>query len=226
MSGGPMRVLIVDDEEITASAHAAYVERLTGFSVAGVAHTGHEAIRLLRRPDTVDLVLLDMNLPDTHGLDLCRQIRSAGLDLDVIAITAVREVGVVRASVSLGIVQYLIKPFTFATFADRMRSYLDFRRSFDDDGRLLATQGDVDHTLGALRTVAPPAHDKGLSEGTLQLVVAALAAAPSALSATELSDSAAISRVTARRYLEHLVASGAATKSARYGAPEATRCSR
>ncbi|MDF2444627.1 MAG: hypothetical protein JWR01_2830, partial [Subtercola sp.] len=53
----------------------------------------------------------------------------------------------------------------------------------------------------------------------LQRVVEALAAAPGALSASELSDAAAVSRVTARRYLEHLVASGAAEKTSRYGTP-------
>ncbi|RFA23598.1 response regulator [Subtercola boreus] len=246
----PVRTLVVDDEEITASAHAAYLGRVGGFEVAGIAHTGREAVRQLRvalgdsagsvparddpvpdsasralatpapddRPAGIDLVLLDMNLPDLHGLDLCRQIRSAGLETDVIAITAVREVGVVRASLSLGIVQYLIKPFTYATFADRLRTYLDFRRGFGDD-RLLATQGEVDDTFVRMRSVAPAAYEKGLSEGTLQLVVQALAGAPHALSATELSDAAAVSRVTARRYLEHLVATGVAAKSSRYGAP-------
>ncbi|RFA16804.1 hypothetical protein B7R21_01445 [Subtercola boreus] len=238
MTPGPVRVLVVDDEEITASAHAAYLGRVGGFEVAGIAHTGQEAIRQLRaaaargteppagvdprhpepRPAPIDLILLDMNLPDMYGLDLCRQVRSAGLEIDVIAITAVREMAVVRASVSLGIVQYLIKPFAYATFAERMRSYLDFRHTFDAD-RPLATQGDVDSTFGALRSAAPVSYDKGLSEGTLQVVVAALAAAPRALSASEVSEAATVSRVTARRYLEHLVGSGAAEKTSRYGTP-------
>ena len=114
MTAAPIRVLVVDDEPITADAHAEYVRRTPGFEVAGVAADGREAMRLLRDSSTVapghpavstvDLILLDMNLPDIHGLDLCRRIRAAGLEVDVIAITAVRDVAVVRASVTLGIV--------------------------------------------------------------------------------------------------------------------------
>ena len=42
-----LRVLVVEDEPVTAEAHAAYVDRVDGFDVAGIAHAGHEAIRRL-----------------------------------------------------------------------------------------------------------------------------------------------------------------------------------
>jgi response regulator of citrate/malate metabolism len=67
-----------------------------------------------------------MNLPDIDGLELCRRIRAGGVDVDVIAITAVRSAEVVRASIAAGIVQYLIKPFTFGVFTDKLTSYCDF----------------------------------------------------------------------------------------------------
>lgn len=65
-----IRVLVVDDDTLTAEAHALYVGRLDGFEVTGVAHTGGEALRLVAEagPDGIDLVLLDMTLPDMHGL--------------------------------------------------------------------------------------------------------------------------------------------------------------
>ena len=65
-----------------------------------MARTGAETLRCAvlglsqsRQADqvAVDLVLLDMNLPDFHGLDILRRIRGAGLPVGIIAVTAVRE---------------------------------------------------------------------------------------------------------------------------------------
>jgi response regulator of citrate/malate metabolism len=221
-----IRVLVVDDEPITAEAHAQYVRRLPGFEVVGVAGDGREALRLLRdanAADTagaIDLVLLDMNLPDIHGLDLCRRIRSSGIEVDVIAITAVRDVAVVRAAVSLGIVLYLIKPFTFPAFADKLESYRGFSAGLAPQATSgLATQGEVDASFAMLRAPGAAALDKGMSAETLDAVVAAVRDGASALSAGEVAATLALSRVTARRYLEHLVADGLVARSPRYGTP-------
>ncbi|GAA0996730.1 response regulator [Subtercola frigoramans] len=222
-------MLVVDDEPITASAHAAYLERVGGFLVAGVANDGTSALRMLRdsvdphtlgssRESSIDLVLLDMNLPDIHGIELCRHLRSSGLDVDVIAITAVRDVSVVRAAVSLGIVQYLIKPFTFSVFAEKLRGYLAFRAGFDVVAGV-TTQNDVDDTLAQLRSIRPVELEKGLTAETLQLVVARLRLDPEPVSAGELALALELSRVTTRRYLEHLAAEGTVVRSPRYGSP-------
>jgi response regulator of citrate/malate metabolism len=221
-SGDRVRVLVVEDEPLTAEAHVAYLERLDGFDVVGRARDGRETLEAVRAaggPDGagLDLVLLDMNLPDTHGLELCRALRAAGSTVDVIAITAVRDAAVVRTAVSLGIVQYLIKPFTFATFADRLGAYRSFRESLAA-GQGQVTQSDVDSGFATLRRAPAPTLAKGLASATLEQVVAALRRGGSP-SAGEVADVAGVSRVTARRYLEHLVDTGAATREPRYGTP-------
>jgi response regulator of citrate/malate metabolism len=221
-SGDRVRVLVVEDEPLTAEAHVAYLERLDGFDVVGRARDGRETLEAVRAaggPDGagLDLVLLDMNLPDTHGLQLCRALRAAGSTVDVIAITAVRDAAVVRTAVSLGIVQYLIKPFTFATFADRLGAYRSFRESLAA-GQGQVTQSDVDSGFATLRRAPAPTLAKGLASATLEQVVAALRRGGSP-SAGEVADVAGVSRVTARRYLEHLVDTGAVTREPRYGTP-------
>jgi response regulator of citrate/malate metabolism len=221
-SGDRVRVLVVEDEPLTAEAHVAYLERLDGFDVVGRARDGRETLEAVRAaggPDGagLDLVLLDMNLPDTHGLQLCRALRAAGSTVDVIAITAVRDAAVVRTAVSLGIVHYLIKPFTFATFADRLGAYRSFRESLAA-GQGQVTQSDVDSGFATLRRAPAPTLAKGLASATLEQVVAALRRGGSP-SAGEVADVAGVSRVTARRYLEHLVDTGAVTREPRYGTP-------
>jgi len=111
---GSWRVLVVEDEPVALEAHAAYVARVPGFEVAATAPTAREALRVLAATP-VDVVLLDMNLPDGHGLDVVRAMRAAGSRADVIAVTSARELEVVRAAVSQGVVQYILKPFVFAT---------------------------------------------------------------------------------------------------------------
>ena len=73
-----VRVLVVEDEELAAEAHAEYVRRVDGFELAGVARSAAEALRHLAQRPAVDLVLLDMHLPDGHGLALLQRLRAAG----------------------------------------------------------------------------------------------------------------------------------------------------
>ncbi|SOD59375.1 Response regulator of citrate/malate metabolism [Streptomyces zhaozhouensis] len=214
-SGGepaPVRVLVVEDEPLAAEAHRGYVERVPGFVVSGVARSGAEAARLLATTE-VDLLLLDLYLPDGHGLRLVRALRGAGHAVDVIAVTSARDLTVVREGVSLGVVHYVLKPFTFATLRDRLVRYAAFRQAEGEAGG----QEEVDRTLAALRSPVAAALPKGLSQHTLESVIEALRAAPEGLTATVAAGRVGVSRITARRYLEHLVATARALRAPRYG---------
>ena len=217
-----IRVLIVEDEPLAAEAHAAYIGRLPGFVLAGSAATGQSALRQLAAASTagapIDLVLMDMNLPDQHGLDISRRMRAAGLTTDIIAITAVRELDTVRNAIAAGVVQYLIKPFTYATFAKKLTSYRDFRTQLNAHSTV-ANQSEVDQAFASLRSPAEASRPKGLADDTLAAVVAFLQQQTTPLSATEITDQLGMSRVTARRYLEYLADSGSVVRSPRYGTP-------
>jgi response regulator of citrate/malate metabolism len=222
-----IRVLVVEDEPVASAAHAAYVGRLEGFILAGTAPDGQSALRLLSEfqasGNPVELVLLDMNLPDLHGLDIARRMRAAGLLADIIAITAVRELAIVRSAVAIGVVQYLIKPFTFATFADKLSSYRLFRQQLASPGpgsaKAAASQSDVDQAFASLRAPSEMPLPKGLSVSTLESVQEFMRGRSDAVSATEVMDALGMSRVTARRYLEYLADAGTASRSPRYGTP-------
>lgn len=222
-----IRVLVVEDEPVASAAHAAYVGRMPGFSLAGTAPDGQSALRLLAElaaaGQPVELVLLDMNLPDLHGLDIARRMRAAGILADIIAITAVREVAIVRSAVAIGVVQYLIKPFTYATFADKLGSYRLFRQQLAAPaagaGRAGASQSEVDQAFASLRAPSELPLPKGLSGSTLEAVKEYLKQQGSAVSATEVMTALGMSRVTARRYLEYLADAGTATRAPRYGTP-------
>jgi response regulator of citrate/malate metabolism len=212
-----LRVLVVEDEPVAASAHAEYVGRVPGFELASIASTGQEALRALSGQQ-VDLVLLDMNLPDLHGLDIVRAMRSAGHSTDVIAVTSARDLQVVRQSVSLGIVQYLLKPFLFSALRERLESYARYRDELTADA-VVTSQQAVDRLLTQPRT-GPASNPlpKGLSTESLESVTRLLHERGQPLSAAEVAEQISSSRVTARRYLEYLCSVGLATRQPRYSA--------
>ena len=216
MSTGPVRVLVVEDDELSAQAHADYVRRTAGFELVAVARSAGEAARVLRSDRAVDLVLLDMHLPDGHGLGLLQTVRAEGHACDVIAVTAARDVDVVKRAVSQGVVLYLLKPFTYAAFRNKLEQYADYRRRLDDSDSAVG-QEDVDRMLGVLRTSSPSALPKGMSAATLRDITAALRGSPEARSASEVATSVGASRVTARRYLEYLAAERMVQRGVRYG---------
>ena len=220
----PLRVLVVDDDFMVARVHHAYVERVSGFEVVGEARTGAEALDAVREHQP-DLVLLDIYLPDMSGLEVLRALRAADDPVDVLVISAARDLETVESAYRGGVVQYLIKPFTAAELEARLTEYQRRRRSMHHaasqrDGAV--AQREVDALFGKGGTVVSDADlPKGLTLATLRLVASALrehtAGAEETMGAADCAEAAGLARVSARRYLEHLVQIGRAEVSLRYG---------
>jgi response regulator of citrate/malate metabolism len=220
--GTPLRVLVVDDDFAVAGVHRAYLESMPEFTVVAEAHSARQALRAVEELSP-DLVLLDIHLPDMSGIEVLRRLRArpGGEDLDVIAITAAREVETVRAAMAGGVAHYLIKPFSLQVFRERLHGYAAQRHELGRRSAQHGTvrdQGDVDRLLSAPRLVgSAESLPKGLSRHTLSIVAEALKDAEGDLSAGEAATRCGLSRVSSRRYLEQLTAMGLAEVRPRYG---------
>jgi response regulator of citrate/malate metabolism len=210
-----IRTLVVDDDPMTASIHRSYVERVAGFEVVGEAHTAAAALSLASSL-APDLVLLDIYLPDRSGLEVLRSLRGGdSTRVDVIAVTAAKDVNTLRTAIHGGVIHYLVKPFFFDTLRERLEAYAALRGRLD---RLRdPEQEDIDHVFSLLRAHGRRALPKGISAPTLTLVVEALRRSDGEVTAVEVAARAGVSRGTARRYLEYLAATGASELSLRYG---------
>ncbi len=208
-----IRVLVVDDDFMVAKVHSGYVAKTPGFEVAGVAHTGADALRLVAelRPD---LVLLDIYLPDVDGLSVLRTIRGAPDGPDVIVISAANDVETVRGAMRGGVLHYLIKPFTYGALYDQLQHFAGLHEKLS--GMSAAAQSDVDQVFGG-RPSGASSLPKGLTAETAELVEGVLRKADGDLSAAECAAEAQLARVSARRYLEHFVRTGRAEVRLRYG---------
>lgn len=210
--GPSIRTLVVDDDFRVASTHAAYLERVEGFSVVGQAYSGETALAAAAelRPD---LVLLDLYLPDIHGLEVLRRLRAgAPAPVDVIVVTAANDTGSVRAAMQGGALQYLLKPFSFAAFRAKLLSYASMRAELS---RERADQRRIDRAFGVLRT--PAAGPGRAASASLEAVEAVLVDAGVDLSATEVAEQTGMSRASAQRYLSQLLELGRVRLQLRYG---------
>ena len=211
-----IRTVIVDDDFMAVSVHRQFTERVPGFEIVGTASTGASALALVAelRPD---LVLLDMYLPDVNGVEVLRRLRATtGLEVDVIAITSAKDVDVLRGAMHLGVAHYLVKPFTFEIFRERLESYAVARQRLEHMAE--ADQRSVDRVYGTLRSAGADSLPKNISAPTLALVVQVLREKATGTSAGDVARRAEISPGVARRYLRYLSDAGTIDYTLRYGA--------
>jgi response regulator of citrate/malate metabolism len=226
-----VRTLIVDDDPAVVRLHSTYLAAIPGFDLVGAARTGAAAARFAAE-NTVDLVLLDMNLPDFSGIEVLHRLRMVReWDVDVLVISSARDGFTVRQALAAHVVGYLVKPFTKDAFVARLTEYHAARARRITEAAAETTvglgQGEIDRLVapstGAISTstgtwgggIDPL--PKGLSASTMRTVLDRLdTVAPT--SARAISDDTGASRATVRRYLDHLVATGAVTVSHRFGA--------
>ncbi|MBE1584487.1 response regulator transcription factor [Nonomuraea angiospora] len=114
-----MRVLVVEDEERLADA-VAHGLRLHAIAV-DVAYDGQDALERAAYVD-YDVVVLDRDLPEVHGDDVCRRLREGGGGGRVLMLTAAGQIRDKIDGLSLGADDYLVKPFAFAELVARVRA--------------------------------------------------------------------------------------------------------
>lgn len=210
-----IRTLVVDDDFMAVSVHREFVERIPGFEVVGEATSGRQALHLVDELQP-DLVVLDMYLPDISGTEVLRRVRMAHTaQVDVIAITSAKDVDVLRAAMHLGVVHYIVKPFTFKTFRERFESYAAASSRLGSMRH--PGQREIDRLYGLLRTSSEHSLPKGIAAPTLELVADILRETRDGISAADLADRAGFSPGVARRYLRFLTESGTVDFTLRYG---------
>lgn len=206
------RVVIVEDDPMVSLLDRSFTEKDSRFQVVEAFREGRTALQWLSCNEA-DLLILDVYMPTLTGLELLHQLRAQSIPTDVIMVTAADDAKTVDALLKLGVVDYLVKPFTIERFQQALDSFCRHRETVSGTAvsqqmldQLLARPGQI--------TQAPP---KGLQESTLERVRDALRAAPAAGATSEaLAQRTGLSAVTARRYLNYLVERGEAVSQVNY----------
>ncbi|MFC9600354.1 response regulator [Peribacillus butanolivorans] len=204
-----IEVLIVEDDLRIAEIQKLFIEKIEGFQTIGIASSYVEAKSFIEIMQP-DLLLLDMYFPDMNGLDILKEIKQQSKQMDVIMITATKEIEKVQEAIKIGIFDYIIKPVVFERFKQSLLRYQEYyiKLSELEKGNFPVTQQQVDKLLRKEvndkereQTSLP----KGIDRMTLEKVMVVLGNTSPGLTAEIVAKEIGVSRTTARRYLEHLM---------------------
>lgn len=215
-----VKVVIAEDDQQIAEIQKRFLERIDGFELVGVAHGLDEAEDLvdILQPE---LVLLDVQFPTGTGLDLLRKIRATNSSVDVILITAAKEVDTLREALHCGVFDYILKPLVFERLQEALNNYQQHLQKLQTMQRL--AQRDVDTVLprhqGAQSnaSLSDTRLPKGIDSLTLDKIRVVFSQPHQPLCAEEVGETIGASRTTARRYLEYLVSTNELLAEVNYG---------
>ena len=200
-----IKTVIVEDDLMVASINKQFALKTPGMQIAAVFHNGREALDYIRTAGA-DLILLDMYMPGFTGLDLLAALRAENIAADVIMITAANDMAHIQKALTLGVVDYLIKPFQYERFSEAIERFLMKRKLINSN--VSFTQEEIDRLVELRRPAAR--HDeeelqKGIQKLTLDTVRHCLKQHAGTFLASEvIAGETGLSKVTARRYLNYL----------------------
>lgn len=208
------KVLIVEDDPMVAMINEQYIKRNKNFQLVGKCKDGAAALEFLEQ-NSVDLIVLDVYMPHMDGLETLRTIRNRQIPVDAIMVTAANDRNSVEEALHLGIVDYLVKPFTFDRFQMALEKFISQTNAFRDFDTL--NQKNIDHIIDNSRKKSEDAFPKGIQEKTLLLIMEYLRGNASTwFTGDEIAERVGLTGVTVRRYMNFLAESGRVTAEMNY----------
>jgi DNA-binding NarL/FixJ family response regulator len=190
-----MKVLIADDQRVVREGLATIVSAFPGTEVVGLAGDGNEAIRLAAE-HSPDVVLMDLRMPTTDGVEATRQIRESRPNIQVVVLTTYADDDSVIAALSAGAAGYLTK--------DATRD--DIRRALE---AAVAGQSVLDPSVQAALLNAArqhPARPANLPDGLTDREAEVLALVAEGLSNTEIAGRLYVAETTVKTHINRIFA--------------------
>ena len=209
------KVLIVEDDPMVAMINEQFVSRHKDFVVAHKCNDGKSALEYLDENE-VDLIILDVFMPYMDGFETLRQIRKKQISVDVIMVTAANEREQLKEGLHLGVVDYLVKPFTFERFKVALDKFIAQVEALKDLDKV--NQKNIDFLIDKSRKRANELYPKGIQEKTLQTIIEHLKENKNKwLTGDEIAEKVGLTGVTVRRYMTHLSEVGIVIADMNYG---------
>ncbi len=200
-------VIIVEDDPMVASINRQYLSSDPHFQLDQCFANGSEALTYaMEHP--VDLAIVDYYMPIMNGIEFLNALHVNDLRPFIIMITAASSIDEVTGVLSHGVLDYIVKPFTFDRFQQALQKFLYVNSLLHEDQEKLS-QEEIDHLFGS-RIPEQVYHSdqsvKGIQPQTLEMVREWLYSHRDGFfSSDEIAKQVHLSRITVRRYLNHLL---------------------
>ena len=204
-----MKILIIEDDPMVAMIHKEYFKRKEISNDLNHVSTLEEVKEFLANSDT-DLIILDNYLADGQGIEFLPELKG----YPIIMITAANDVQTVEAALTNGVVDYLVKPFTYERFSQAIDKVQDYMKLLSKEK---INQDLIDDYLNSGRVEEEEdSLPKGLSRITLKKVLENIKEQETGFTTQQVADALDISRITIRKYLNHLVNINVLSEDAEY----------
>lgn len=196
------KVLVVDDDPMVSDINRHYVEKNVQFNVTGLSRNGEEALLFLEK-NQVDLVVLDVYMPVMDGIETLKNIRNRKLPCEVIMVTAANDTKTLEETMHLGVLDYLVKPFTLERLLVSLEKFISKKRLLKQNTVL--DQSKIDSLISASVSQEKEELPKGIQKKTLDIILEYFGKVNYWQSVDMISEKIGISIVTIRHYLNYLV---------------------
>ena len=200
------KILIVEDDPMVAMINEQYIKKNKNFELVGKCSNGAAALEFLENNE-VDLLVLDVYMPQMDGFETLRRVRNKQITVDAIMVTAANDRNSLEEALHLGVVDYLVKPFTFDRFQMALEKYISQNSALKDVETL--NQKNIDHIIDNARKKSDDLHPKGIQEKTTELILEYLKESSGrSFTGDEIAEKVGLTGVTVRRYMNYLAESG------------------
>ncbi len=194
-------VLIVEDDPMVAELNKTYLQMVPGFRLVGCAKDGEQALHFLH-DNAVSLLLLDVFMPKLNGLELLKHIRTSYPQVDIIMVTAACDSDNIQTALRLGVIDYLVKPFTFERLRTALISYQQRLRLLSTTDTLDQTQ--LDNRIFSKTQETPKLRPKGIESETLNRVLNMIMQYEGDFAMSDLVPLSNLSRISLKKYIDYL----------------------
>ncbi|GAA0085949.1 response regulator [Clostridium sp. MB05] len=197
-----VKALIVEDDPMVALINRKYLEKIGNIKVYGPVISEEEIIELLKK-ETIDLIFLDVFLPQKSGIEILKSLRTKEYLVDIIMVTAANSIEDLERAFSYGIIDYLVKPFEFERFEEAFNKFKLKYEVFNRSGNL--TQKEIDSMHGKSTCRQSTELPKGLNTRTLERIEEFLKDNSNRIwTLREIARELNVSNVTIKKYMDYL----------------------